>query len=435
MSSKRHVGKMSTINEEVEFEGMETRDTESVDFQDGDLNAGKESNEVLQASGQKRMSDGINLVGEVNGTGNDKNKIRSSVSFANVAQGMANSGNKLIDLDLNVKEVSNKWELTIIGYFVGMKMGYREILGHLRRMWRMYDLDKIIVLENGLYYFKFSSEEGMQTVIENGPWIASRLGTPIIMDRITTSMCDHSYRRASYARDLIEVDAIEGLVHSIEAYYKSIGRTMSLKVEYAWVPPICSHYKVFGHHFQACKNRELTEEEIERLEEWRMAYRNVNRASSSKPATTQYVPFGNKGSNDSNGFENVSKRLSALGDEDVGANIDEDQVAGNDSDIANARAKELVKEKVQDTGLTKNLAIPGLYDEMYRQKATRIKELKLRNKCWKWTYSCIFKFLRAFNSDGNEDMGDEVAKDTSAHASFMTQNNVSNVVESDMAQM
>ncbi|GKE52066.1 hypothetical protein Tco_1487222, partial [Tanacetum coccineum] len=69
---------------------------------------------------------------------NDQYKATDRVSFASIAQGMANSGSnklrlvpfivdkngkKLVDLDPIVKEGSRKWELTVIGYFVGMKMG------------------------------------------------------------------------------------------------------------------------------------------------------------------------------------------------------------------------------------------------------------------------------------------------------------------------
>ncbi|GKD58587.1 zinc knuckle CX2CX4HX4C containing protein [Tanacetum coccineum] len=92
--------------------------------------------------------------------------------------------------------------------------------------------------------------------------IARRVGTPIIMDRITTSMCEKAYGRASYARVLIEIDASEGLIDSIDVCYKSLGRSMSLRVEYPWTPPVCSFCRVFGHSFEACKSRELTEVEI-----------------------------------------------------------------------------------------------------------------------------------------------------------------------------
>ena len=41
---------------------------------------------------------------------------------------------------------------------------------------------------------------------------------------------------------------------------------MSLKVEYAWQPPVCTHCCVFGHSFKSCNYRTLTEEEkLERV--------------------------------------------------------------------------------------------------------------------------------------------------------------------------
>ncbi|GJS02055.1 zinc knuckle CX2CX4HX4C containing protein [Tanacetum coccineum] len=311
-SRKRNI-KLNTISKDVETKGMEVRDVESDDLQEGDLGDGKMNSGDLGAHDLGSLDEAMNVDLEGNGAnieGNDrsnseipihvhlnnslnpgmgkmfdndkvidndffevtdkgwnsvkghvmndvakpvndgiKNKVRSNVSFASVAQGMTNSGNnklklfpilvdevgnKMVDLDPVMLEGSKKWELTVIGYLFGMKIGYREISGHLRWMWRMYDLDKIIVLENGLHYFKFKSKEGISR-------ITSRLGTPIIMDRITTSMCEQSFGRASFARVLIKVDATEGLVDSINACYKSMDRTIKLKVEYAWIPPVCAH--------------------------------------------------------------------------------------------------------------------------------------------------------------------------------------------------
>ncbi|GJZ78394.1 zinc knuckle CX2CX4HX4C containing protein [Tanacetum coccineum] len=47
--------------------------------------------------------------------------------------------------------------------------------------------------------------------------IASRVGNPIIMDRITTAMCEKSHGRASFARVLVEVNYVKGLVDEIES--------------------------------------------------------------------------------------------------------------------------------------------------------------------------------------------------------------------------
>ncbi|GJR47915.1 RNA-directed DNA polymerase, eukaryota, reverse transcriptase zinc-binding domain protein [Tanacetum coccineum] len=96
-------------------------------------------------------------------------------------------GRKVVDMDPIIKEGSKKWGLTIVGHFVGFKMSYREIVGHLKRMWRPYQLDEIIVNEGGLYFFKFKSEDGLQNVIENGPWLVDQ--KPLFVQRWVAGIC------------------------------------------------------------------------------------------------------------------------------------------------------------------------------------------------------------------------------------------------------
>ncbi|GKA35541.1 RNA-directed DNA polymerase, eukaryota, reverse transcriptase zinc-binding domain protein [Tanacetum coccineum] len=150
------------------------------------------------------------------------------VSFVNVVQGVNKSG-------------SNKLKL--------VPMSHREILGHLRRMWRAYQLDEVIMNDCGLYFVKFKSDE------DGISMISSMIGSLIIMDRITTEMCDRSYGRASFERVLIKVDADLRLADKIEVWYKSLGKSMELRVEYPWKLPVCSHCKVFGHGLDRCLKR------------------------------------------------------------------------------------------------------------------------------------------------------------------------------------
>ncbi|PWA41179.1 hypothetical protein CTI12_AA556000 [Artemisia annua] len=96
--------------------------------------------------------------------------------------------------------------------------------------------------------------------------LASRVGNPIIMDRITTSMCEKAYERASFARVLIEVDASTELVENIEVCYEKLGKSMNLKVDYAWRPPLCTLCKVFGHELKNCRSRVVTVDEVKEKE-------------------------------------------------------------------------------------------------------------------------------------------------------------------------
>ncbi|GJX96967.1 RNA-directed DNA polymerase, eukaryota, reverse transcriptase zinc-binding domain protein [Tanacetum coccineum] len=207
-----------------------------------------------------------------------------------------------------VEEGRKKWELIACGYFVGYKMYIQELNYHLFRMWGKYGLRKIISIGNGNYVFNFNNESGLQTVIENGVWIvnnkpmvvqkwdidvdinkvepdklpiwvklvnlplkawtvkglsalASRLGRLVMMDYVTTKMCNQGIGRLGFARVLIEVEAQKGLPEAIDIQYYDKDDKMTIsktvKVLYDWKPPLCDTCKVFGHSKGICgQNKE-----------------------------------------------------------------------------------------------------------------------------------------------------------------------------------
>ncbi|GKE60907.1 zinc knuckle CX2CX4HX4C containing protein [Tanacetum coccineum] len=152
-----------------------------------------------------------------------------------------------------VMEGIRKWSLTLCGHFLGFKMSYYELRYNLIRMWGKFGL-KEIVTQNDVFLFKFRESEGMDFVLENGPWmvnnkplivqkwdpdviidksdpkslpcwiklynvpleawtvkgistIASGLGKPLIMDKTTTKMCRGGAGNFGYARVLVEIQA------------------------------------------------------------------------------------------------------------------------------------------------------------------------------------------------------------------------------------
>ncbi|GKA65309.1 RNA-directed DNA polymerase, eukaryota, reverse transcriptase zinc-binding domain protein [Tanacetum coccineum] len=214
----------------------------------------------------------------------ENSSFKKAISFSNAVQGTnfmgdnklklvpcaTKEGRKVVDIDPIIEEGSKKWGLTVVGHFVGFKMSYREIVGHLKMMWRSYQLDEIIVAGICLdkpeparipLWVKIYNVPLEAWNVEGISRIASRIGTLIIMDKVTTSMCERGYGRASFARVLIEVDATEGIVDNVEIWYQKLNRTMKLRVEYAWQPPLCSYCCVFGHSFKGCNSRPLSEEE------------------------------------------------------------------------------------------------------------------------------------------------------------------------------
>ncbi|GJZ59818.1 RNA-directed DNA polymerase, eukaryota, reverse transcriptase zinc-binding domain protein [Tanacetum coccineum] len=110
--------------------------------------------------------------------------------------------------------------------------------------------------------------------------IASRIGTPQIMDQITSNMCRVGTGRVGFARVLVEVKAEKGLPDTIEIEYMNCEKVMTgkkyVKVEYYWAPALCSFCKVFGHNDKKCSIRPKTDEELEELKKAEAQKSEVN---------------------------------------------------------------------------------------------------------------------------------------------------------------
>ncbi|GKB76884.1 hypothetical protein Tco_0943779 [Tanacetum coccineum] len=135
----------------------------------------------------------------------------------------------------------------------------------------------------GLFSFQFSFMDGLDAMFENGQWfiqnnpllmkkwhpdenllkeddglsaIATKLGTPLMLDSYTSDMCMQSLGRSSYARVMIELRADVELIDNIVMAMPKITReghyTCDVRVEYKLKPLRCSSCKVFGHIHEEC---------------------------------------------------------------------------------------------------------------------------------------------------------------------------------------
>nr|GEW93016.1 hypothetical protein [Tanacetum cinerariifolium] len=93
------------------------------------------------------------------------------------------------------------------------------------------------------------SEDGLSA-------IATKLGTPLILDFYTSNVCMQSWGRSSYARVMIELRANVELKDNIVVAMPKITReghyTCNVHVEYEWKPPRCLSCKVFRHIHEEC---------------------------------------------------------------------------------------------------------------------------------------------------------------------------------------
>ncbi|GJT20620.1 zinc knuckle CX2CX4HX4C containing protein [Tanacetum coccineum] len=158
-----------------------------------------------------------------------------------------------------VEKVSTRFEHTLYGYFIGKRMAFPVVEYYARNNWAKHGLKRIMMNSKGFFFFKFDSRAGLEAVLEGGPWlirksliilkkwsmdtrllkeeltripiwvklhdvpiqvfeedgislIATFIGKHVMLDSYTSSMCNDSWGRSSFARCLIEVNSEADLV-------------------------------------------------------------------------------------------------------------------------------------------------------------------------------------------------------------------------------
>ncbi|GJY26158.1 zinc knuckle CX2CX4HX4C containing protein [Tanacetum coccineum] len=171
---------------------------------------------------------------------------------------------------------------------------------------RKHGLKRIMMNSKGFFFFKFDSRAGLEAVLEGGPWlirkssiilkkwsmdtrllkkeltciliwvklhdvpiqvfeedgislIATFIGKPVMLDSYTSSICNESWGRSSFARCLIEVnskvDLVDVVTIGIPSLYEDGFTKETIRVEYEWRPPRCDIYKIFCHVHDHCPKK------------------------------------------------------------------------------------------------------------------------------------------------------------------------------------
>ncbi|GKA63536.1 probable methyltransferase PMT28 isoform X1 [Tanacetum coccineum] len=202
----------------------------------------------------------------------------------------------------SIEEVSSRFENTLYGYFVGKRLAFRLVENYVKNVWAKFGV-KRVQLHGEFFLFQFETKEGMDRVLENGPWlikmvplilnvwspdsdlfkaeikkvpvwvkfhhvpivaysevglslITTQVGKPIRLDAYTSNMCLHSWGRSAYARALIEVSAEdspkEDLVIAIPRGKDKGHSLATIRIEYEWKPPRCPTCLIFDHTDDRC---------------------------------------------------------------------------------------------------------------------------------------------------------------------------------------
>ncbi|GKA87515.1 zinc knuckle CX2CX4HX4C containing protein [Tanacetum coccineum] len=196
---------------------------------------------------------------------------KKSVKISEMHNMEAVEGAKVVIPMEAVEEVSSRFQNTLYGFFIGKRLAFPLVENYVKNTWAKFGL-KRVMLDDDFFLFQFETKEGMEKVMEGGPWlirlvplflnvwspnttlvkdeikhapvwvklrnvpivayseiglslITTQIGRPIMLDTYTSNMCLRSWGRKEYARAL---------------------------VEYEWRPPRCSQCCIFDHTDANC---------------------------------------------------------------------------------------------------------------------------------------------------------------------------------------
>ncbi|XVF85263.1 hypothetical protein PTKIN_Ptkin17bG0103900 [Pterospermum kingtungense] len=167
------------------------------------------------------------------------------------------------------------WENTLMAQFIGRRpnfsyfqKGFGGGPWHIQnqpivlRKWEKgmehlhFDMTKIpLWLHLGNVPLELFNQEGLC-------YVASALGEPLYMDRVTASR-----ERFAYAKVCVEVEATDTIPISIEILMPE-GNIVIVTVEIPWMPSKCQHCKIFGHSDKFCTKHAKKTKQV-----WRQVFK------------------------------------------------------------------------------------------------------------------------------------------------------------------
>ncbi|GKE42174.1 hypothetical protein Tco_1469458 [Tanacetum coccineum] len=146
---------------------------------------------------------------------------RKSINFLTLVAPASNGADVAISMK-SVRIVHERICNTMYGFFLGKRVAYLVVESYVKNTLSKYGLVKSMMTTEGMFFFKFSSKDGMNALIENGPW-------------------------SNYARAIVELRADAELKDAlVVAVPKFVGEGYTIRnihVQYEWKPPRCSSCK------------------------------------------------------------------------------------------------------------------------------------------------------------------------------------------------
>nr|KAJ0226858.1 hypothetical protein LSAT_V11C100000010 [Lactuca sativa] len=264
--------------------------------------------------------------------------------------------NGVVEMPLSdILKGCSPFKTTLYGYFIDKHVNFFNVNKFAHNMWKKHGLEEVMVNDEGIYFFRFSSEQGMLSVLEGGVWmifesalvvrrwttgvssvkdqhdkvpvwvkiynvpleywngtglshIAWEIGKPLDVDAHTAKMCQEHWGRPAFMRILIEMSAAREWLKEVHVYSSDLTtgeRILSkCKIEYAWNPSKCSHCKVYGHKDSTCGI--LLAKEVKGIDD--KAAKEINEDGIKIDLMEVLIASTKKVEEDNEGFQNVVRR-------------------------------------------------------------------------------------------------------------------------------
>lgn len=85
----------------------------------------------------------------------------------------------------SVQQISERFVNTLYGYFLGKRLAYPIVENYVKTNWEKYGLMKVMMNAKGFFFFKFSTTNGMEQLMEEGPWMIRSV--PLVLNIWTPS--------------------------------------------------------------------------------------------------------------------------------------------------------------------------------------------------------------------------------------------------------
>ncbi|GKA43629.1 nucleotide-binding alpha-beta plait domain-containing protein [Tanacetum coccineum] len=113
-------------------------------------------------------------------------KVHKKVNFRSFVNEERVENSYTVLLKAAMESVKNRYVNSLVGYFIGKSLAFPVVQNYVNNTWEEFGLQKVMRNDDGVFMLKFASEEGLEQVLQRGPWMIRK--SPIILTKWSSSL-------------------------------------------------------------------------------------------------------------------------------------------------------------------------------------------------------------------------------------------------------